>query len=130
MTADTPPHKIIILVVEDDDISYFLIQEILTSIGMKAIRATSKTEVLNLVGSQEDFQMIIMDVILNGSENGYAIASELASMHVDLPIMIVSAWATAVLEPDRSQIKNIKQVMDKPFNVENFKKLLLQTIQK
>jgi hypothetical protein len=51
-------------------------------------------------------------------------------LRVDLPIMIVSAWATAVLEPDRSQIKNIKQVMDKPFNVENFKRLLLQTIQK
>jgi CheY-like chemotaxis protein len=130
MTADTPSNKIIILVVEDDDISYFLISEILTSIGMKAVRATSKTEVLNLVASEDDFQMIIMDVILNGSENGYAIANELASMHIDLPIMIVSAWATAVLEPDRSQIKNIKQVMDKPFNVENFKRLLLQTLNK
>jgi CheY-like chemotaxis protein len=129
MTVNNPSNKIIILVVEDDDISYFLIQEILSSIGMKAVRATSKTEVLNLVGSQDDFQMIIMDVILNGSENGYAIASELASMHVDLPIMIVSAWATAVLEPDRSKIKNIKQVMDKPFNVESFKRILLKTLQ-
>lgn len=128
MKTETSQNKIIILVVEDDDISYMLIREILDQMGMKAIRATSKTEVLQLIEKKEDFQMIIMDVILNGSDNGYVIANELSEMQINLPIMIVSAYSTAVLKPDRNRIKNIKEVMDKPFDIDKFKNLLLKTL--
>jgi CheY-like chemotaxis protein len=130
MKPNTEINKAIILVVEDDDISYFLVQEILASFGMKAVRAKSKDEVMQLIEAKADFQMIIMDVMLDGSDNGYSIACELAAMQINLPIMIVSAWATAVLKPDRSKIKNIKEVLDKPFNVDNFKELLIKTLKK
>lgn len=128
MTTEGHLNKIIILVVEDDDITYMLIQEIISSMGMKAVRATSKPEVLELIRSEENFQMIVMDIILNGSDNGYNIAKELAAMHVDLPIMVVSAYTTAVIKPSPDNMRNIKEIMDKPFNIENFKKLLLKTL--
>ncbi len=128
MNTNTEFNKAIILVVEDDDISFFLVEEILASYGMKAVRAKSKDEVMQLIQADEDFEMIIMDVMLEGSDNGYSIACELAAMQINLPIMIVSAWATAVLKPDRKKISNIKEVLDKPFNIENFKKLLLKTL--
>lgn len=130
MKPNTEINKAIILVVEDDDISYYLVKEILSSYGMKAVRAKSKEEVMKLIQADEDFGMIIMDVMLDGSDNGYSIACELAAMQIDLPIMIVSAWATAVLKPDRSKIKNIKGVLDKPFNVDNFKELLIKILKK
>jgi len=128
MVENSGHKKIIILVVEDDEVSYILIREILSSMGMTAVRATSKDEVLKLVDSKEDFRMIVMDIFLSGSENGYAIAKQLSEMKVDLPIMIVSAFTTAVFLPERKILDNIKEVMDKPFDITNFKELLLKTI--
>jgi CheY-like chemotaxis protein len=128
MTQKTDQHKAIIMVVEDDDISYLLIREIVTNLGMKTVRATSKSEVLNLLDSEEDYQLIIMDIILNGSENGITIANELAEMQVELPVMIVSAYATAILKRDRTNMRNVKEIMDKPFNISAFEKLLLKTL--
>jgi len=121
-------NKIIILVVEDDEVSYILIREILNSMGMTTVRATSKDEVLKLVNTKNDFRLIVMDVFLNGSDNGYAIANELSDRKVDLPIMIVSAFTTSVYLPERRILNNIKEVMDKPFDISNFKELLLKTL--
>jgi CheY-like chemotaxis protein len=128
MEENSGHKKIIILVVEDDEVSYILIREILSSMGMTAVRATSKDEVLKLVDSKEDFRMIVMDIFLSGSDNGYAIAKELSEMKVDLPIMIVSAFTTAVFLPERKILDNIKEVMDKPFDITNFKEILLKII--
>lgn len=130
MTTENSSNKIIVLVVEDDEINYQLVKHLLEEIGIKTIQAKSKTEVMRLLASDADFQLIVMDVILNGSDNGYSIARELEAMQVKLPIMIVSAYTTAVLKPDRSKIKNIKEVMDKPFDTELFKKLLLNMLNK
>jgi CheY-like chemotaxis protein len=121
-------NKIIILVVEDDEVSYILIREILASMGMTTVRATSKDEVFKLVNTTKDFSLIVMDVFLNGSDNGYAIANELSDRKVDLPIMIVSAFTTSVYLPERRILNNIKEVMDKPFDITNFKELLLKTL--
>ncbi len=128
MTQKKDQNKAIIMVVEDDDISYLLIREIVSNLGMKTVRATSKSEVLQLLSSKEDFHLIIMDIILNGSENGIAIANELAEMKVELPVMIVSAYATAILTHDRTQMKNVKEIMDKPFDISRFEKLLFKTL--
>jgi CheY-like chemotaxis protein len=128
MPNNTDPNNAIILVVEDDEVSYILIREILKPLEIKTIRAKSKEEVLMLVNSDEDFRLIVMDVFLSGSENGYTIASELADMQVDLPIIIISAYTSSVLLPERKIVKNIKEVMDKPFDVNRFKKVLLESL--
>jgi CheY-like chemotaxis protein len=117
-----------VLVVEDDEISFQLVRHLLEEINIVALRAKSKSDVMKLIASDADFQLIVMDVILNGSDNGYSIARDLEAMQVNLPIMIVSAYSTAVLKPDRTKISNIKEVMDKPFDTQLFKKILLQLI--
>jgi CheY-like chemotaxis protein len=128
MVPENQKNKIIVLVVEDDEISFQLVKHLLEEIGIVALRAKSKTDVMNLIASDADFQLIVMDVILNGSENGYSIARELQAMQVNLPIVIVSAYSTAVLKPDRTKITNIKEVMEKPFNVDMFKKICLNLL--
>jgi len=129
METKTGKNNKVILVVEDDDISFFLLQEILSSIEMKAVRAKSKDDVLKLVENEKDFDVIIMDLILNGSENGFNIAKELNILNINIPVMIVSAYANYYADADKRNLQNVREVMYKPFNIDNFKSLLLKTIQ-
>ena len=72
---------------------------------------------------------MILDIMLMGSENGYVIASELASKQVDLPIVVVSAWDVSVLNPKPTINKNIIAVMEKPLNIGDFKKNMIEVLE-
>jgi CheY-like chemotaxis protein len=125
MTKDFDPNNIIILVVEDDEVNYILIKEILKGLELKPVRATTKDEVLQLMYSKQDFSLILMDVFLNGSENGYTIANELADLNIDLPIFIVTAYTSEVIKPEYKNMKNIREVIHKPIDIDKFKLSLL-----
>jgi two-component system, sensor histidine kinase ChiS len=118
----------IILIVEDDEISFLLIQEIINSINLKAVRAVSRNEVMDLIDKKKDYGVIVMDVRLYDSENGYQIARELSEMQVNIPVMIVSAYANEFEQLDKRNLNNVKEVMFKPFSIAHFKELLLKTL--
>ena len=129
MESSNYSDKMLILVVEDDDISYFLVREILSSLGLESIRAKTKNETLQIISEHKDLRLMILDIMLMGSENGYVIASELASKQVDLPIVVVSAWDVSVLNPKPTINKNIIAVMEKPLNIGDFKKNMIEVLE-
>jgi two-component system, sensor histidine kinase ChiS len=120
-------HKMI-LIVEDDEISFLLLQEVLNSIDLKAARAVSRKEVMELIDKKKDYGVIVMDVRLYDSENGFQIARELSQMQVNIPVMILSAYANEYDKLDKRDLNNVREVMSKPFRIDHFKKLLLRTL--
>ncbi len=123
------PDNKLILVVEDDDISFFLVREILKSLGLESIRAKTKEETMQIIAEHENLRLMVLDIMLKGSENGYVIAGELAEMKVNLPIIVVSAWDVSILKPKPSIYKNIIAVMEKPLKVGDFKKFMIEVLE-
>ena len=121
--------KKVILVVEDDEVSYLLLKEIISSLNVKETRAVSKEGAMRLVKAKNKFRVIVADIMLNGDDNGMEIARELHDMKVDIPVIIISAWAGQYMQPENNNPPNIKHIMLKPFKVNEFKRVLLDLLE-
>ena len=119
-----------ILVVEDDDTCYFLAKEIITELDMIPMRAKTRDEALALLCLPDNIDLVVMDVFLHDSDNGYVIAKQMMKGRIKVPILIVSAYANALAKLYQRNLSNIKGVLDKPFDVEKFKSELTRILEK
>jgi len=82
-----------ILVVEDDDISYSLIEEILDTCNIKPIRAKDGEEAVTLFKEFEDaFELVFMDIRLP-KLNGYEASQQIKEIKPTVKIIAVTAYA-------------------------------------
>jgi DNA-binding NtrC family response regulator len=119
-----------ILVVEDDDTCYFLAKEIITELDMIPVRAKNRAEALMHLCMPDNIDLVVMDVFLHDSDNGYIIAKTMMNRHMKVPILIVSAYANALAKLYQRNLRNIKGVLDKPFNIDSFKAELTRILEK
>ncbi len=114
----------VILIAEDDDISYRYLEEILIKKNIKILRANTGTEVVNLVNSNPEIGLILMDIkmpVMNGFE-----ATKIIKRHrPDLPIIAQTAYAGAN-DCQRAIEAGCDDYIAKPIN----KDLLLTKIRK
>lgn len=91
MTEPNPTFKI--LIVEDDDISQFLISKMIMDIGHQYTIASSGVEALEVL-EKESFDLILMDIempIISGYETTRRIRSSNNSQLSHIPIIGISA---------------------------------------
>lgn len=92
-TVNDFSHSYKVLVVEDDDIAYTLLHEILSSYPLTLIRAYNGQEAVEMFASrQESFDLVLMDIRLP-KLNGYDATQGIKEINPSVPVIAVTACA-------------------------------------
>lgn len=87
-------NKLLILIVEDDEISFMYLEEILSGENIQILHAVNGREAIEFCENNGDIDLVLMDIkmpVLNGLE-----ATKLIKMiHPSLPVIAQSAYITA-----------------------------------
>ncbi len=82
-----------ILVVEDDDVGYILLREILSSYPVKLFRAVDGKEAIDCFhGNKDTFDLVLMDIRLP-KINGYEATQKIKEINPSIPIVAITAYA-------------------------------------
>ncbi len=90
---------ITILVAEDEDYNFYLVEEILESYNYKIIRALSGLEAVQLCKTNADIALVIMDIKMPYMD-GYEATRQIKCVRPQLPIIAQTAYA---FESDRQK---------------------------
>jgi CheY-like chemotaxis protein len=106
----------LILVVEDDDLSFLYIEQIFQLTKGKVIRAKNGAEALKKFRENTHFDIILMDIQLPDIE-GTLVTKEIRNMNGTIPIIAQTAGRSAE-EKDSALTAGCTEVIVKPFNME------------
>jgi len=119
-----PVERHSILVAEDEDISYLLVQSILSNENYKLLRAKNGKEAINLVQNNSDIDAVLMDLKMPEMD-GLEATKKIREFNLAIPIIAQTAYA---LFGDREKALNVgcNDYVTKPIN----KELLLEKIER
>jgi two-component system cell cycle response regulator DivK len=80
------------LIVEDDESSSFLLNEILKDTGANLLFANSSAKALKIVEQNPALDLILLDIQLP-DKDGYQTCREIHEVHPNIPIMAQTAFA-------------------------------------
>ncbi len=107
-------NDVVILIVDDDDNTRYLIEEILHIDGYLCIQADNGTEALKLLVNQ-DFDLMITDIMMPGI-SGIKLLSTVRKLKPDMPVLMLTS-----VDKKETAISAIEQgaygYMIKPFQV-------------
>ncbi len=117
-----------ILLAEDNKINQSVIQSLLSDSGMNLIIANNGQEAVDVVYSDKNVDLVLMDIsmpILNGYDAALKIRAD--EQFKDLPILALTANALSS-DVKKSQEVGMQEHISKPLNVEQFYRALLKYI--
>lgn len=104
-----------ILIVDDDDMSYTLVREILRRNNLDTLRAENGLEAVNSVRDKRDINLILMDIKLPVM-NGIEATVEIKKIRPEIPVIMQSAYASQE-EIDRAFAAGCSDYLTKPLNI-------------
>jgi len=81
-----------ILIAEDNDLNYLILNKMLASINREIIRAENGLEAVNYCKDHEDVGLVLMDIKMPVMD-GYEATKEIRKFRYDLPIVAQTAHA-------------------------------------
>ena len=81
-----------VLVVEDTDTNFLLIEGLLSQYGVQLFRAYTGKEGIQMVKDNPDYDLVLMDIQLPGM-NGYDATTEIRKFNTEIPILAQTAFA-------------------------------------
>jgi CheY-like chemotaxis protein len=113
-----------IFVIEDNDLNYLLVEEILADYNVEVIRARDGKEFYSKIQRPVDFDLILMDLMLPDT-NGIALTKFLIRENFNIPIIFLSASTGKFKEISELGIKSFieKPVVEEVF-ISNIRKYL------
>ncbi len=111
-----------ILIAEDEDLNYLLIEEYLSGLDLKITRAYNGSEAVGLCRSDQKIDFILMDIkmpVMNGLEASYKIREIMP----DIPIVAQTAYSTET-DKKKALAHGCNDFISKPFT----KKQLIEII--
>jgi len=96
------PKSLTILVVEDDEVNFLFIEEILASINAKVLHAKNAFEAIEFCKNNQKIDLVLMDIKLPDMD-GYTATRKIKQLNPDLPVIAQTAYA---LEGDRDKALN------------------------
>ena len=112
-----------ILVVEDDDIAYMLLNEILSSYPVKLTRALNGKEAVdNFYNDKFSFDLVLMDIRMPVL-NGYEATQKIKEINPDIPIIAITAYAHSQGISDCFD-SGCDDFISKPYNINRIVKLV------
>lgn len=111
-----------ILIVEDDEMSYVYLKEILKSTQVDIIHAKNGREAIEMFESNPDIDLVLMDIKLPEMD-GYEATSKIKQLRPEVPVVAQTAYAMA---DDHQKILQVgcDEYITKPIN----RRKLLQTV--
>lgn len=89
------PYTLNILVAEDDDISFFLLERILNKdFQANVMRAKTGVEALEIINREQNVHLILMDMKMPEMD-GYTCIQRIRELNIEVPIIAVTAFAFA-----------------------------------
>ncbi|OFX86769.1 MAG: hypothetical protein A2W99_06815 [Bacteroidetes bacterium GWF2_33_16] len=114
-----------ILVVDDDDVSFFLVNEILSSYSVEITRANDGYEAMEFFKYKKNpFDLVIMDIRMP-KMNGYEATKRIKELNPTIPVIALTAYAHYQGKAD-CLTAGCDEFIAKPFDIG----FLLNTIQK
>lgn len=110
-----------ILVAEDEDINWFLLNQMLSSHNFRLMRAVNGREAVELCKTNDDINLVLMDIKMP-EMNGYEAREEIRRLKPALPVIAQTAYALPA-DLERLQ-KSFSDYITKPIN----RQLLLEKI--
>jgi two-component system, cell cycle response regulator DivK len=84
-------HNPVILIVEDDQFNYDLLEVILSGLNARILWARSAEDAMHIFNSDKP-DLILMDIKLPGKD-GYTLTKEFKGLNKDIPIIAQTAYA-------------------------------------
>ena len=84
-----------LLIAEDNDLNFMLLNEMLAGSGINIIRAVNGVEAVNLCRSNPDIDLVLMDIKMPELD-GYAATAQIKEFNPGLPIIAQTAYSTEV----------------------------------
>ncbi len=81
-----------VLVVEDTDTNYFLVEALLSEYGVELSRTITGDEAIKEISDNPNYDLVLMDIQLPGI-NGYEATTEIRKFNTDIPIIAQTAFA-------------------------------------
>ena len=81
-----------LLIVEDEDDSYFYLERILRGSGLTLIRAADGVEAVESFASNKQIELVLMDIKLPKMD-GYQVLKHIKSMNKEIPVVAQTAFA-------------------------------------
>lgn len=112
----------VILIVEDNETSYFLLKEILEDTGVQLLRTENGEEALEMVKKRPEIDLVIMDILLPVM-NGIEATKKIKQIRKDLPV--IAQTANAMFD-DRSKYINAgcDDYISKPINLSELMQII------
>ncbi|WP_424931662.1 response regulator [Amaricoccus macauensis] len=82
-----------LLLVEDDEGLLRMLEDVVTSLGYRYISASSGAEALRVIDDGAEFDLLLTDIVMPGSLDGYELARELRDRQPDVPVVYMSGYA-------------------------------------
>lgn len=116
-----------ILYVDDDESLVFLVTRMLEQRGYRVSAFTEPLKAIDAVrAAPQDFALVVSDYIMPGS-SGLDVARAVRAIRADLPVVIVTGYATVELAREAAQA-GASEVLSKPHVAEEFIDALVRFI--
>ncbi len=115
MSMDAPAQPTVVLVDDDNDVRA-ITADILEDAGFNVLQAARAETALDVLASAGDVKVLITDVRMPGTMNGYDLALKARERWPALEIMFVSGFGL----PERHQLYFDCLLISKPFNPDDF----------
>ena len=115
--------NLIILVVEDNNVNFLFLEEILTSIKATVLHAKNACEAIEICSNHPGINLVLMDIKLPDM-SGYDAAKKIKQLNPDMPIIAQTAYA---LEGDRDKALECgcNEYIAKPIKLDHLIELVL-----
>lgn len=120
-------NKIKVLVVEDDEASYQLINASLKLLDIEMLRAKNGKEALKTYHQNRDIKLVLLDIQLPGMD-GYEVLTELKKINPELPIVAQTAYSM-IDDREKCLEAGCNEYLSKPLNLNKLRELVNKYIQ-
>jgi CheY-like chemotaxis protein len=111
-----------ILIAEDEEFNYLLLEEHLMGLNMKIIHAKNGKEALDICRANKDINLILMDIKMPVLD-GYEAALQIKEFRPNLPIVAQTAYALAK-EKEKYSSTAFDDYITKPFEETYLKQII------
>ncbi|MBN2107700.1 MAG: diguanylate cyclase [Deltaproteobacteria bacterium] len=111
--------KTSILVVDDDPAALETLAELLVEAGYRVLTATGGQQALEMLKQQTGIDLIVSDLMMP-EINGIALTKEIHSMELNIPIIVITGFATIELAVETMKA-GAADFITRPFNNEQIK---------
>jgi CheY-like chemotaxis protein len=105
-----------ILVVEDENINYMVLTEILSFYNLSLIRASNGKEFYEILNKSKNFDLVLMDLMLPDTD-GVILTKYLINNNIQIPVVFISAYTERCEEIFEL---GVEYFISKPINTELF----------